>query len=154
MRNESPVGLTRSEIETVLERDEDVLRVERIESAKALWRVSYSFEGQPPMEMLIDNGIDESYVQVLVQIDAHHLDEALSTLEPFGTVGLAMMDGMLLMRSGLCPEHSNAHALIDGYRAVAFAHFRYREAIRSAASQPTVEAQAPGGAVPAAVPVP
>jgi hypothetical protein len=82
-----------------------------------------------PVEMLIDNGINDIYVQVLVPIDADHIPEALNALEPFGVVGLTIMQDGLFMRSGFFMEHSTIHALTNSYRAVAMAHLRYQQKI-------------------------
>lgn len=129
MANEFPAGLSRSDIEFILKNDDEVLSVERIDGAKALWRISYSFEGQQPVEMLIDNGVNEIYVQVLVQVDADHIVEALSALEPFAVVGLTIMNDMLFMRSGFYIEHSTMHAFTNSYRAAAYAYLRYQQTI-------------------------
>lgn len=129
MKNDGPTGLTRSDIEYILKADADMLSVERIDDVPALWRVSYSIDGQPPIEMMIDNGINEIYVQVLIQIDTDHIFDALSALGPYATVGLTILSDMLFIRSAFYIEFSNMHAFTNSYHAAALAYRNYLETI-------------------------
>lgn len=129
MTSDFSAGLSRSGIEYILQLDSEVLSVERVEGPSAMWLISVSFEGGQPVEMLIDNGINELYVQALIQIDADHIAEALRAVEPIAVVGLALMDDRLYMRGAFYIDYSNMHALTNSYRAVAFAYLRYQQAI-------------------------
>lgn len=128
MRSEFPAGLSRSDIDFIIQHDQDVLSIERVEGAKALWKISVSVDGQAPVEMLIDNGINDIYVQVLLAIDTDHTVEALHAIQPYAVVGLVTINGSLFMRSGFFIEHSTMHALTNSYRAVAFAYSAYQQA--------------------------
>lgn len=129
MVSEFPAGLSRTDIDYILRNDSEVQSAERVDGAQAMWRIVYSFESQRPVEILIDNGINEVYVQSLIRIDTEHIVDALSTLEPFAVVGLAIMSDTLFMRSGFFIEHSTIHALTNSYRAVALAYLRYQQKI-------------------------
>jgi len=127
MTDGTSTGLTRADIEYILKADADMVSVERIGDVPALWRVSYSIDGKPPIEMMIDNGINEIYVQVLIQIDTDHIVEALSALGPYATVGLAILSDMLFIRSAFYIEFSSMHAFTNSYHAAALAYLHYLE---------------------------
>lgn len=129
MTDGTSTGLTRSDIEYILKADADMVSVERIGDVPALWRVSYSIDGKPPIEMMIDNGINEIYVQVLIQIDTDHVIEALGALGPYATVGLAILSDMLFIRSAFYIEFSSMHAFTNSYHAAALAYLHYLESI-------------------------
>ncbi|MBB1021148.1 hypothetical protein G6030_07615 [Dietzia sp. E1] len=129
MTNVGAPGLTRADIEHILKADADMISVERIGDAPALWRVTYSIDGRPPIEMMIDNGINQIYVQVLIQIDADHIFEALSALGPYATVGLAVLSDMLFIRSAFYIEFSTMHAFTNSYHAAALAYLHYLDTI-------------------------
>lgn len=129
MTNDNLVALNRNSLAYILKSDADVLSVERIEGAEALWKISYSLDGRQPVDMLVDNALNEIYVQILIQIDSDHIYEALSALGPFGVVGLAILDDMLFMRSGFYIDFSGMHAFTNGLRAAALGYLRYLEAI-------------------------
>ncbi|HLU27233.1 MAG TPA: hypothetical protein VKZ65_02260 [Glycomyces sp.] len=127
MVSDFPAGLSRSDIDFILQHDDEVLSSERIEGAKALWKISYSLEGRQPVELLIDNGVNEIYVQVFVQIDADHIVDALNVVQSYAVVGLTVINEMLFMRSGFFIEHSTMHALTNSYRSVAMAYLKYQQ---------------------------
>jgi hypothetical protein len=124
-----PAGLGREDIEFVLKHDNEVVSVERLHDRKAIWRISYAPEGRGPVQVILDNGINEIYLQALIPIDSDHIVEALSTVQPYATVGLTLFDETLFMRSSFFPAHSTIHALTNSYRGLALAYLRYREVI-------------------------
>lgn len=128
MASEFPAGLSRSEIQDIMQHDNDVVHLERVDGAAALWKVSVSVEGAEPVHMLADNGINDIYFQVLVQIDSDHIVEALRVIQPYATVGLTIMNDALFIRSALYVSFSNMHALSNTLRAVASAYLAYRRA--------------------------
>jgi hypothetical protein len=125
MASEFSAGLTRSDIAFIMQHDAEVISMEEIDGAAALWRISVSVEGGSPVEMLIDNGINELYVQALVQCDSNFIYEALSATEAIAVVGLTVISDQLFMRGALFIEHSTMHAFTNTYRAAAIAHNRY-----------------------------
>lgn len=125
-----PVGLTRRDIDYLLQVNDDVVAFERVEGATAMWNIAVSVDGGPPVRMIADNGINEIYFQALIQVDAAHVAEALHVLQPFATVGLVMLgENGLWMRSAFFLEFSNMHALSNCIRGIAMAHRRYEDAI-------------------------
>ncbi|MET9232160.1 hypothetical protein [Lentzea sp. NPDC003310] len=133
MASEFPAGLSRSELDFIMRHDNDVVALERIEGPAALWKVTVSVEGGAPVELLADNGINEIYFQVFVQIDTDHLVEALRAVQPFATVGVVVMNDSLFLRSAFYMDFSNVHALSNTLRAVALAWTSYQETIAAAA---------------------
>jgi hypothetical protein len=125
-----PAGLTPADIEYILQNDADVVSLERIDGAKAMWKMSVSVDGAEPVEMIADNGINEVYFQVLIGIDTDHVFEALTAIAPYAVMGLSFVgEGGLFMRGAFYVEFSNMHALTNTYRAAALAHGAYAEAI-------------------------
>ncbi|QXV56620.1 hypothetical protein CVV72_06065 [Amycolatopsis sp. TNS106] len=108
--------------------NDDVVHLERVDGPAAMWKVSVSVEGADPVHMLADNGINEIYFQVFVQIDVDHIVEALRVLQPYATVGLTLMNDSLFIRSAFYLEFSNMHALSNTLRAVALAYRAYQRA--------------------------
>lgn len=129
MRSEFPAGLSRSDIDYIMQNDADVLSVERIVGPDAMWRISISYEGHPPVELFVDNGINEEFVQILVNIDANHIIEALSAVGPIAVVGVCVKEDRLFLRGAFFIKHSTMHALTNCYRAVALAYKYYQQAI-------------------------
>jgi len=129
MRSDFPAGLDRSTIEYILEHDDEVLTVERIDGATALWKISVSVDGRDPVVMVLDNGVNEIYVQALLAIDHEHIADALSAVGPIAVVGVAILEDTLYMRSGFFIEHSTMHALTNSYCGLAYAYWRYQQAI-------------------------
>lgn len=124
-----PAGLSHADVEFVLQHDNEVVSAERLEERKALWKVSYAPEGRGPVQIILDNGINEIYLQALIPIDSDHIVEALNTIQPYAVVGLTLLNESLFMRSALYPAHSTIHALTNTYRALALAYLQYREVI-------------------------
>ena len=124
-----PAGLTPADIDYILQTDADVVALERIDGAKAMWKMSVSVEGAVPVEMIADNGINEIYFQVLIGIDSDHIFEALTAIAPYAVVGLSFVGEGLFMRSAFWVEFSNIHALTNTYRAAALAHGAYALAV-------------------------
>lgn len=129
MRSEFPAGLNRSDIDLILSADPQVIAVERVDGAKAMWRIVFAPDDQSPVEIVIDNGVNEIYVQSLIQIDTDHIFEALTVVGPIAVVGLAVMGETLFMRSVFFIGHSTMHALTNSYSALALAYGRYQQAI-------------------------
>lgn len=125
-----PAGLTPADIDYILQSDADVVSLERIDGAKAMWKMSVSVDGAVPVEMIADNGINEIYFQVLIGIDSDHLVEALTAIAPYAVLGLSFVgEGGLFMRGAFYVEFSNMHALTNTYRAAALAHGAYAQAV-------------------------
>ncbi|MFC4852799.1 hypothetical protein [Actinophytocola glycyrrhizae] len=129
MAGEFPAGLSSSDIEFLMRNNDDVVSMERVDGAKALWKIAVSVEGAEPVQVLADNGINDIYFQALVQIDMDHVGDALSVLQPYATVGLAIVGEALFMRSAFYVSFSNMHALSNTLRAVALAYTAYRQVI-------------------------
>lgn len=112
-----------------MQHDSDVVHLERVDGPAAMWKVSVSVEGADPVHMLADNGINDIYLQVLVQIDADHIVEALRVIQPYATVGLTIMNDALFIRSAFYVSFSNMHALSNTLRATASAYTAYQRAV-------------------------
>jgi hypothetical protein len=124
-----PAGLTPADIDYILQSDADVVSLERIDGAKAMWKMSVSVDGAVPVEMIADNGINEIYFQVLIGIDSDHIFEALTAIAPYAVMGLSFVGEGLFMRGAFWVEFSNMHALTNTYRAAALAHGAYAQAV-------------------------
>ena len=129
MTSDFPAGLGGSEIEFLMQNNSDVVSMERVDGAKALWKIEVSVDGAEPVRMLADNGINEIYFQALVQIDMDHIGDALTVIQPYATVGLAIVGEALFMRSAFYVSFSNMHALSNTLRAIALAHAAYQRVI-------------------------
>ncbi|MGO4230183.1 hypothetical protein AB4Y72_15085 [Arthrobacter sp. YAF34] len=128
--SEYPAGLSQGDIEFIMQNDVDVVSLERIDGAKAMWKASVSVEGATPVQMIADNGINEIYFQVLIRIDSDHIVEALTAISPYAVLGLSFVgDGGLFIRGAFYVEFSNMHALTNTYRAAALAYGTYERAI-------------------------
>ena len=126
MDTEFPAGLSRSDIDFILHHDQDVGSVDRIRDA--LWRITYTAGVESPVEILIDNGVNDIYIQSLIQVDADHVLDALTATGPIAVVGLAILRDTLFMRSAIFIEHSTMHAFTNSYNALALAYGRYQAA--------------------------
>lgn len=130
--SEFPAGLGSTDIETIMQSDAEVVSLERIDGAKAMWNIAVSVNGAAPVQMIADNGINEIYFQVLIRIDSDHIVEALTAVSPYAVLGLSFVgDGGLFIRGAFYVEFSNMHALTNTYRAAALAHGAYEQAINS-----------------------
>ncbi|SNU02183.1 hypothetical protein SAMN06298212_12720 [Ruaniaceae bacterium KH17] len=127
--SEFPAGLDRDGLEYIMELDDDVRSFERIEGATAMWRVVVERDGQGPVEMFVDNGLNEIFVQAFVRIDSAHLATALETVQTIGIVGLVTINGDVFIRSGFLIGESTIHAFTNCYGAVAIAYHLYHQAI-------------------------
>lgn len=94
-----------------------------------MWRVVVERDGQGPVEMFVDNGLNEIFVQAFVRIDSAHLATALETVQTIGIVGLVTINGDVFIRSGFLIGESTIHAFTNCYGAVAIAYHLYHQAI-------------------------
>jgi hypothetical protein len=129
MTSDFPAGLSCSDIQFLMQNNNDVVSMEQVDGAKALWKIAVSVDGAAPVQMLADNGINDIYFQALVQIDMDHIGDALSVIQPYATVGLAIVGEALFMRSAFYVSFSNMHALSNTLRGAALAYTAYRQAI-------------------------
>lgn len=129
MATEERAGLTRSDIEMVLRHDPDVQSWERIDDSDGFWRIHVSFDDHPPVELFVNNALNEINLIVFVAIDWEHPGEALDAVGPYQVVGLVKLGDMLLIRSGFFIDHSTIHAFTNCYRSVAMAYWAYQNAI-------------------------
>ena len=96
-----------------------------------MWNIAVSVDGSPPVPMIVDNGINDIYLQALIQVDPAYIAEALDVIQPFATVGLVMLgENGLWMRSSFFVEFSNMHALSNCIRGMAMAYGRYEKPSR------------------------
>ena len=133
MVSEFPAGLSRTDLEYVMQHLDDVIELERIEGPAALWKVTVSVDGGAPVQLLADNGINDIYFQVFVQIDTDHLVEALRAVQPYATVGVMVLNDSLFLRSSFYMDFSNIHAVSNTLRAVALAWAAYQQVVAQAA---------------------
>ncbi|MDX8052958.1 hypothetical protein SK571_26580 [Lentzea sp. BCCO 10_0798] len=133
MVSDFPAGLDRSGLDYIMRHNNDVVELERIEGPAALWKVTVSVEGGAPVQLLADNGINDIYFQVFVQIDTDHLAEALRAVQPYATVGVVVMNDSLFLRSSFYMDFSNVHAVSNTLRAVALAWTAYQQVVAEAA---------------------
>lgn len=132
--DEFPVGLRAADIDFILQNDPEVTSFDRIEGATAMWKIVVTPSGGEPVEMIADNGINEIYFQVLIQIDSDYPATALEALQPYATVGLVMMNDQLWIRSAFFVDFSNMHALTNTTRIAALAYNAYRDGVRALAA--------------------
>lgn len=134
MVSEFPAGLTRQTIETTLELDPAVLSFHRANDKGSMWQATFSVEGGEPVNLIIDNGINEIYLQVLVRLDYDEITPnqtnvlvtaALKALEPYSTVGLAGLAGGIYLRSAFFIDFSNIHAFTNTLQGIALAYAAY-----------------------------
>lgn len=120
---------TRSDIDLVLSAVDEFKEVRRVPEASALWDVSVVVDGREPVRLLIDNGINDIYLQALVRdpsLDANP-GLLLEVLEGYGVVGLTTLNGDLYLRAGCFLEHSEVHAITNTLLSVVYAYNTYRE---------------------------
>jgi hypothetical protein len=129
-----PAGLSRGDIEFIMQHDVDVISLKRIDGAKAMWKLAVSVEGAAPVQMIADNGINEIYFQVLIRIDSDHIVEALTAISPYSVLGLSFVgEEGLFIRGAFYVDFSTMHALTNTYRAAALAYGAYEQAIKGVA---------------------
>lgn len=120
---------TRSDIDLVLSALDEFEEVRRVPDAKALWDVSVVVDGYEPVRILVDNGINDIYLQALVRDPSLDANPALllETLEGYGVVGLTTLHGDLYLRAGCFLEYSEVHAITNTLLSVVYAFNAYRE---------------------------
>lgn len=74
-----------------------------------------------PLELLIDNGINRIYIQVLVEIPSDVVPEAIEAVGPFATIGVTHLAGSYRLRGTIFTEFSTVLALTNTLRAIALA---------------------------------
>jgi hypothetical protein len=132
--SEFPAGLTRQSVETVMNLDPAVLSFSRANDAGSMWQATVSVEGGEPVNLIIDNGINEIYLQALVRLDYDEItaaernlliSAALEALVPYATVGLAELGGGIYLRSAFFIDHSTVHAFTNTLQGIALAYAAY-----------------------------
>lgn len=131
MTSEFPVGLSRSDVRNILNLSKDVVAVEVLSEADALWRVDVAADGNPPVQMLIDNGINTIYLQILIPIEPEEVQIALDTLAAHATVGVTYLANSYYLRSAIFMNFSTALAITNTIRAMAFAYAVVGQALAS-----------------------
>ncbi|AXH95467.1 hypothetical protein [Ornithinimicrobium avium] len=119
---------SRSDIELVLSTLDEFEDVRRVPEAKALWDVSVVVDGTSPVRLLVDNGINEIYVQGILRDPCLDANPALllEVLQGYGTVGLASLQGDLCLRGSCFLEYSQVHAITNTLLSVVYAFNDYR----------------------------
>lgn len=120
---------TRSDIDLVLSTLDEFADVKRVPEATALWDVSVVVDGKDPVRLLVDNGINDIYVQALVRDSCLDVNPGLllEVLEGFGVVGLTTLNGDLYLRAGCFLKYSEVHAITNTLLSVVYAYNHYRE---------------------------
>lgn len=99
-----------------------------------MWQAEVSVEGREPVNVLVDNGINEIYVQALIRLDYDGITPverellvaaALTALEPYATVGMAQLGGDIFLRSAFFIDHSTIHAFTNTLKAIVMAYAAY-----------------------------
>ncbi|WP_431240997.1 hypothetical protein ACQ86B_29170 (plasmid) [Mycolicibacterium aichiense] len=138
MTSEFPAGLDRMTLEEVLRLDSDVLSFERLNDQGSMWRAAVSVEGGEPVNVFIDNGINELYVQALIPVDYDEITveerqlviaSAMTALEPYAPVGLAAMGGRLYLRSAFFIDFCNIHAFTNTLKCIVLAYVAHNRQI-------------------------
>lgn len=117
-----PAGMTVDDVEMVLRYNNDVVNYSAVGSSGAMWMATVSFDGNPPVEMLVDNKLNRIYLQVFAKIEPGQVDQALTTVGPYGAVGVSKLGDMFILRSAVLIEESTVHALTNALRGVALAY--------------------------------
>lgn len=134
MVSEFPAGLSRQILEEVMHFDQDVVSYSRAEGTTAMWLAEVTFAGSEPVNVIVDNGINEIYVQALIRLDYEGITPAerelliaaaLTPLEPNATVGITQLGGNIFLRSAFFIDHSTIHAFTNTLSAVAMAYAAY-----------------------------
>lgn len=138
MVSEYPAGLSRQILEEVMRLNDDVVSYGRVEGPSAMWQAAVSVEGGEPVNLVVDNGINEIYVQALIRLDYDGItpnerelliSAALTALEPYATVGLTQFGGNIFMRSAFFIDHSTIHAFTNTLTAIVLAHAAFNRQI-------------------------
>lgn len=138
MVSEFPAGLDRQTLETVLNLDDDVLSFKRVNDAGAMWLANVAVEGGDPVDVIVDNGINEIYVQALLRLDYEGISPAernlvitaaMTALEPYSTVGLTQLGNGVYLRSAFFIDHSTIHAFTNTLKAITLAHSAYQRQV-------------------------
>ncbi|WP_131831325.1 hypothetical protein [Mycobacteroides abscessus] len=136
--SEYPAGLSRQILEEVMRLDGDVLSYSRVEGPSAMWQAAVSVEGGEPVNVIVDNGINEIYVQALIRLDYDEITSnerelliaaALTALEPYATVGMTQFGGNIFLRSAFFIDHSTIHAFTNTLKAIVMAYSAYNRQI-------------------------
>lgn len=86
---------TRSDIDLVLSSLDEFEDIRRVPEATALWDVNVVVDRMAPVRLLVDNGINEIYVQAILRdplLDANP-GLLLEVLQNYGVVGLSSLGG-------------------------------------------------------------
>lgn len=143
MVSEFPAGLNRQSVETIMDLDPDVLSHSRLNDAGAMWRVLVSVEGGEPVSLVVDNGINSIYLQVLIRLDDDSIvpsernllvAAALKALEPYSTVGLTCLGDGIYLRSAFFIDFCNMHAFSNTVKGIALAYAAYLKQLPITAS--------------------
>lgn len=144
MTSDFPAGLSRQTLETVMNLDPAVVSFTRANDAGTLWQATVSVEGREPVQLLVDNGINDIYVQVLARLDYNEIEtherdlliaSALKALEPYSTVGLTGLGNGIYLRSAFFIDHSTIHAFTNTLQGVALAYEAYLRQIPLTAAE-------------------
>lgn len=134
MVSEFPAGLSRQTIEEIMNLDPAVLSFNRANDTGSMWQATISVEGDEPVNLIVDNGINEIYLQALVRLDYDGIgpDEkhllitaAMKALEPYSTVGLTELAGNIFLRSAFFIDHSTMHAFTNTLQGITLAYAAY-----------------------------
>lgn len=123
MTSSLPVELARHDIEAVFAADSSVVESARFSDMDTLWRIKFWHDGKPAVEMLVDNGINVIYLQVLVQVPAKEFDRAMGVVTPYAVVGVTELAGNYYLRGTVFMDFSTAKAVCNLLRAVYLAYF-------------------------------
>lgn len=118
----------RGDIDLVLSALPEFQEVTRVSEVTALWDVMVAVDGCPPVRLLVDNGINDLYLQALLRDLS--LDENPSLLlevaSDYGVVGLISFGDDLYLRAGCFLEFSDVGAITNTLLAVVYAFHDYR----------------------------
>lgn len=134
MTSDFQAGLSRQTIETVMGLDPAVLSFNRANDTGSMWQATVSVEGGEPVNLIIDNGINEIYLQALARLDYDEItvaeknlliSAAMEALAPYATVGLTELAGGIYLRSAFFVDHSTVHAFTNTLQGIALAYAAY-----------------------------
>lgn len=119
---------TRSDIDLVLSSLDEFEDIRRVPEATALWDVNVVVDRMAPVRLLVDNGINEIYVQAILRDPLLEANPGLllEVRQNYGVVGLSSLGGDLCLRGGCFLEHSNVHAISNTLLSVVYAYNDYR----------------------------
>lgn len=117
-----PAGISRHDIEVVLSAYNRVTSYRQIADLGSTWIAEVAIDGHSPVDVIVDNGINPIYIQLLISIPPEAAATAIEATMPFALVGVAYVGESLYLRLTLFADHSTMAALKNSLHVITIAY--------------------------------